>query len=91
MSVGPYSVDVVEPLKVLRVKLDENEHGIKADVTFTARTKPIKGGFLIFVVSIASSDCLERVNRTQVHSARWTAYSNGCHPLDSKWIMVRLD
>jgi hypothetical protein len=35
--VGPIAVDVVEPLRVLRVRVDANPHGIEADVTFTAR------------------------------------------------------
>ena len=36
-TVGPLSVDVVEPLKVVRVRLDANEGGIEADLTFTGR------------------------------------------------------
>jgi hypothetical protein len=35
--VGPIHVEVVEPLRVLRVRVDRNEHGLEADVTFTAR------------------------------------------------------
>jgi hypothetical protein len=42
LNVGPLSIDVVEPLKVLRVKVAENEHGISADLTFTGRTAAIK-------------------------------------------------
>src|SRR5215475_11447841 len=35
--VGPIAIDVVEPLRVLRVRVDANPHGIEADLTFTAR------------------------------------------------------
>src|SRR5262249_4564396 len=34
--VGPIVVEVVEPLRVLRVRVDANPHGIEADVTFSA-------------------------------------------------------
>ncbi|MCB1692391.1 MAG: hypothetical protein KDI19_06465 [Pseudomonadales bacterium] len=39
-SVGPVAVEVVQPLKVLRVVCDDEEQRIRADVTFTARTLP---------------------------------------------------
>ncbi len=41
-NVAPISVQVVEPLQVLRVVVDENDHGISADLTYTARTLPIE-------------------------------------------------
>lgn len=41
-QVGPIAVDVVEPLKSLRIRVADNEHGIKADVTFHARAIPLK-------------------------------------------------
>jgi hypothetical protein len=36
--VGPLSVDIVEPLRITRVRADAVDLGIAADVTFTART-----------------------------------------------------
>lgn len=36
--VGPLAVEITEPLRVLRVTCNDEENGIKADVTFTART-----------------------------------------------------
>ena len=36
--VGPLTIDVVEPLRVTRVRADSADLGIDADVTFTART-----------------------------------------------------
>ncbi len=36
--IGPITIDVVEPLRVTRVRARAPEHGIDADVTFTART-----------------------------------------------------
>jgi len=41
-QVGPVRIDIVEPLQVLRVRVDDNAHGITADVTFTGRTQAIE-------------------------------------------------
>ena len=41
-KVGPIAVDVIEPLKTLRVRVGDNPHGIKADVTFHARAKAVE-------------------------------------------------
>lgn len=40
--VGPIHVDVVEPLRVLRVTVEAPEHGIRCDLTFTRRTAAIE-------------------------------------------------
>jgi len=40
--VGPFSVSVVEPLRRLRVQVERNEHGISADIRFTARAEAIE-------------------------------------------------
>ncbi len=40
--VGPLSIEVVEPLKVLRAKLSANEGGIEAELTFTGRLAPME-------------------------------------------------
>ena len=37
-KIGPLTIDVVEPLRVTRVRADAADLGIDADVTFTART-----------------------------------------------------
>src|SRR5262245_15848570 len=41
-TAGPIAIDVVEPLRVLRVRVGENPHGLACDVTFTARTAAIE-------------------------------------------------
>jgi len=41
-KVGPIGVEVVEPLKTLRVRVGENAHGIKADITFHARAPAVE-------------------------------------------------
>ena len=38
MSIGPFSIEVLEPLKSLRVVIDDNETGISADLTWIPRT-----------------------------------------------------
>ena len=37
-KVGPIAVTVVEPLRVLRLEIDDPDSGLRADLTFTART-----------------------------------------------------
>ena len=41
-AVGPIAVEIVEPLRVLRVLVDAETHGLRADLTFTARTRPVE-------------------------------------------------
>ena len=41
-EVGPLSVQVIEPLKSLRIIVDDNESGISADLTFTARARALE-------------------------------------------------
>lgn len=40
--VGPVSVEVIEPLRVLRVRCDDRDNGIRADLTFHARALPVE-------------------------------------------------
>jgi hypothetical protein len=42
LQVGPIQIEVVEPLKVLRLLVDDPEQKVKADITFTARSEPIE-------------------------------------------------
>jgi hypothetical protein len=41
-SVGPITVEVVQPLRALRIRVDAAAHGLRADLTFTARTRPVE-------------------------------------------------
>jgi hypothetical protein len=41
-KVGPISVEVVEPLRVNRIRVDAPEHGLVADLTYRARTVAIE-------------------------------------------------
>lgn len=42
MSVGPFRIEVVEPLRRTRVILDDNDSGLACDLTFSSRTAPIE-------------------------------------------------
>ena len=42
LRAGPIAVEIVEPLRTLRVTVDAPDHGIRADLTFTARAAPIE-------------------------------------------------
>lgn len=40
LTVGPLTIDVVEPMRRIRIFLDKNDTGIECDLTFRARTVP---------------------------------------------------
>ncbi len=42
MAVGPFRIEVIEPMRRARVVLEDNDSGIRCDVTFSARTAPIQ-------------------------------------------------
>jgi hypothetical protein len=42
MSVGPFRMEILEPMKRTRVVLEENESGLSCDLVFHARTAPIE-------------------------------------------------
>ena len=41
-TIGPITVDVIKPMERLRLTVGPNEHGIEADLTFTARTVAVE-------------------------------------------------
>ncbi len=41
-KVGPIAVEIIEPLQSVRLIVDENEHGVSADLTFHARAQAIE-------------------------------------------------
>ena len=43
-TVGPFRIEVVQPMMVSRVVLEPNETGIECDLTFTARTACVEEG-----------------------------------------------
>ena len=40
--VGPIAIEVIEPLKKLRLRVDDNAHGIAADLVFAARAPAVE-------------------------------------------------
>lgn len=44
MDVGPFRMEVIEPMRRTRVILDDNESGLSCDLTFSARTASIQEG-----------------------------------------------
>lgn len=42
MTVGPFRIEVVEPMRRARVVLEDNDSGLTCDVTFSARTAAIE-------------------------------------------------
>jgi hypothetical protein len=41
-QIGPLSIEIIEPLRIVRYILKENDYGLSADVTFRARTQAIE-------------------------------------------------
>ena len=44
MQVGPFKIEILEPMRKTRVTLDSNTSGITCDLTFSARTAAIQEG-----------------------------------------------
>ena len=42
MACGPMRIEIIEPMKRVRVVLEDNDSGISADITFSARTASIE-------------------------------------------------
>jgi hypothetical protein len=42
LQVGPIRLEVVEPLKTLRLRVDAPEHAVRADLIFTGRSDPVE-------------------------------------------------
>ncbi|MCE9649873.1 MAG: hypothetical protein K8R18_09655 [Parvibaculum sp.] len=42
MDVGPFRMEIVEPMRRVRIVLDDNSSGVSCDLTFSARTAAIK-------------------------------------------------
>ena len=76
IRVGPISIDIVEPLNKLRVRVGDNEYGITADVTFAARALPVEEPR--FVRRIGPRTVMDYTRLTQ----------NGCY---SGWVDVKGD
>ncbi len=43
-TVGPFKLDVLEPMRKVRLTIDSNETGIECDLVFTARTSAVEEG-----------------------------------------------
>src|SRR5207248_6906909 len=44
VTVGPFSIEVLDPMRRIAVRIAENDTGISADLTFTARTACVEEG-----------------------------------------------
>jgi len=44
MTVGPFRIEIIDPMRQCRVVLDDNSSGIACDLTFSARTAAVEEG-----------------------------------------------
>jgi hypothetical protein len=42
IAAGPFTIEVVKPLREIRIRLEKNETGVECDLTFRARTIPFE-------------------------------------------------
>jgi hypothetical protein len=43
-TIGPFAIEIIEPMGRTRVRVDENDTGIGCDLVFTPRTAPVEEG-----------------------------------------------
>jgi hypothetical protein len=87
-TVGHISIEIVEPLKKLRVRVSSNEHGIEADLLFTARAKPVEEPR--FTYRIGPSTFMDYTRLTQNGSYEGFLSVKGKRiAVDSKWLGTR--
>ena len=87
-TVGPIGIEVIEPLKRLRVRVSNNEYGIEADITFTARARPVEEPR--FTYRIGPSTFMDYTRLTQNGSYEGFVSVKGKRiAVDSKWLGTR--
>lgn len=82
-EVGPIRVDIIEPLRRHRIVVDSPEHGLTADLEFTARSAPVQEPH--FLVKAGQRTVFDYTRLTQF--GRWTGWievDGVRHVLDSQ-------
>ena len=51
MQVGNFRIEIIEPLKELKILLEDKEKEISADISFTGRFEPMQEPRMIITVS----------------------------------------
>jgi hypothetical protein len=74
VHVGPISLEIVEPLRTLRLLVDENEHGMSCDLVFTAVSIPFA----------EPDNVMYDEDRLLIHAARYSqrGFWNGSFTID---------
>ena len=87
-QVGPIEIEVIEPLKVLRIACSDAANGIIADLTFTARSVPIEEPR--FMRRVGSQTMMDYTRLTQNGSWSGTVEHNGeLHRIDAHTLGTR--
>jgi hypothetical protein len=81
MRVGPLSIEVVEPLRVTRVRADAADLGIDADVTFTARTVALE----------EPRQTITTGNKTMMDSTRMTQWGTWSGHINAAGTPIAID
>jgi hypothetical protein len=79
--IGPISIEVVEPLRVNRVRVDAPEHGIVADLTYRARTVAIE----------EPRQTMHQANRLVMDSTRLTQWGGWSGTIDAGGEHIEVD
>lgn len=89
VNVGPFSCEVIEPLKKLRCILGENEYGLSYDIKFEATMPPSEEPRQFFRVKGREVENIQRF--VQVGRASgWLRVEGQTHNIDGKkWLAMR--
>jgi hypothetical protein len=86
--VGPIEVEVIEPLAVLRLAVNDPDNGIHADLTFSSRSVPIEEPR--FMRRVGSQTMMDYTRLTQNGTWNGTLEFNGeAHAIDASTVGTR--
>jgi len=80
--VGPIRLDVIEPMRRHRLRVDAPEHGVRADLQFVARSGPVQEPH--FLVKAGQRSVFDYTRLTQFgHWSGWIEIDGTRHDLES--------
>ncbi len=72
MGVGPFRIEIVEPMRQTRVILEDNDSGITCDLTFSARTGSLQEARQILTAASGTRRVMDATRFDQF--GRWTGW-----------------
>jgi hypothetical protein len=86
MRVGPFACDIDEPLRELRFTLDDNDSGLRFDVTFSAVFEPVlEGKFFQISRARTTYDAIRYVQHGRATGEIRTPEGTSLHVTGQRW------